>query len=70
MLRDDDLLPITCPNCGHGFDEEIGTVRSGSPVACHRCATRLEYDHHAALELINDAHGARERFYLSVRAKQ
>jgi hypothetical protein len=70
MLKDDDLLPITCPNCGHQFDEEMGTLKSGSPVVCLRCTNQLEYDRHAALELINDTPGALDNFHRSVRKKE
>jgi hypothetical protein len=70
MLKDDDLLAITCPNCGHEFEEEMGTLKSGSPVTCHRCKTRLEYDRHAALELISGSQGALDHFSRSFRTKE
>jgi FPG/IleRS zinc finger protein len=67
-MKDSDLLPLTCPRCGHKFEEEIGTLNARNEVICPKCATPLTFDRQAVVDLIKDVAGAFQRFNRSLRA--
>jgi hypothetical protein len=38
MYEDDDVWPIECPHCGHGFTAKIVHLKSGAVMKCVGCS--------------------------------
>ncbi len=41
MYEDDDLWPLMCPGCRHGFMEKIGRIKSGLVLNCAECCSNI-----------------------------
>jgi hypothetical protein len=41
MYEDEDVWPIRCPHCGHGFTAEIRHLKSGVVSVCVDCSNDL-----------------------------
>jgi hypothetical protein len=52
MYADEDVWPIRCPHCGHGFTAKIKHLKSGAVSECVGCS--------------NDLGHSTEEFYLAL----
>jgi hypothetical protein len=52
MYEDEDVWPIRCPHCGHGFTAKIRHLKSGVVTKCVGCS--------------NDLGHSTEEFYLAL----
>jgi hypothetical protein len=41
MYEDEDVWPIRCPHCGHGFTAKIRHLKSGVVTKCVGCSNEL-----------------------------
>ncbi len=58
MLKDSDLLTMTCPHCGHKFQEQVGAIKNGGATRCHYCTKNVRYERQAVVDAINNRSGA------------
>jgi hypothetical protein len=52
MYEDEDVWPVRCPHCGHGFTAKIGHLKWGFVTTCVSCS--------------NDLGHSTEEFYLAL----
>ncbi len=60
MYEDDDLWPLKCPWCSHGFTERIGRVKLRLVSSCPECSLDFAHDEQ---EFFFDLSEAREGRY-------
>jgi hypothetical protein len=41
MYEDEDVWPVRCPHCGHGFTAKIGHLKWGVVTTCVSCSSDL-----------------------------
>ena len=70
MLKDTDLLTITCPHCGHHFKEQIGAIKNGGATRCHHCTRNVRYEKKAVIDALNSRAGALDSLQRGIDARK
>lgn len=43
-IFDDKIIQLTCPQCGHQFDERIGRLKDDPSIPCAGCGATIQIE--------------------------
>lgn len=59
MYDDDDLWPVKCPKCAHGFSDTIGRIKSRLASSCPKCSSDFAHHREQFLSVLSEAREGR-----------